>query len=142
MIKPFEKSGIRFRYPQNWTLETDDSDAGWAASLYSPATAFAILSWHQDEDDPSQLADTALAAMRETYPQLEADPVMDTIAHQPACGYDLQFFTLDLTNTCWIRCLQAPKGCLLILCQFTDQDLHSDGPVLRAILASIELEDS
>jgi hypothetical protein len=141
VIKPFEKNGIRFRYPDFWTSEIEDSDAGWTASLASPATAFIVLSLHLEEDDPSRLADTALAAMRESYLDLEADPVMETIAGQPAIGFDVNFFTLDLTNTCWIRSLQVPEGCLLILSQCTDGEIETNGAVLKAIQTSLEIEE-
>ena len=140
-MKSFEKSGIRWRYPQNWTLETEDSTAGWTAALYSPATAFMVVSLHTEEDDPAHLAESALLAMRETYPDLEAVAALETIAGQPALGYDLNFFMLDLTNTCWIRALHAGDGCVLILTQATDDDLETYGPVLHAVRASLEVED-
>jgi hypothetical protein len=142
MVKQFEREGVRFQYPDNWTVETEDTDDGWNVSLQSPETAFFLLSAYPDEDDPSHVADRTLAAMREDYPQLEAEAVMDTIGGQPAIGHDMEFFAFDLTNSCWTRCLQGPDGCLLVLCQCTDQELDSQGAVLRAVSASLQIDEA
>ena len=141
-MKVFDKSGIRFRYPADWTLETEPFENGWTVSLYSPATAFLVVTFDRERDDPAELADGGLEAMRDMYPDLEADAVLETIAGQPALGYDIDFFTLDLTNTCWIRALQAPEGCLLLLSQCTDTELATNGTILKAIRASLEVEEA
>jgi hypothetical protein len=142
MTKLFERDGVRFQYPDNWDLETEDTDGGWNVSVQSPATAFLLLSVHPDEDDPAALADTALAAMRDSYPQLEAEQAVETLAGQPAVGYDIDFFAFDLTNSCWTRSLQGPDGCLLLMCQCTDEELDSNGEVLKAVCRSLELDDA
>src|SRR5262245_45115268 len=141
MGQVFSRSGIRFEYPANWKLETEDSDDGWTASVFSPATAFLMLSYHPDEDDPAQLADTALNAMRESYPDLETEARVETIAGAPSIGHDVDFFALDLTNTCWIRSFAVDSGCCLLMAQCTDEELPGYGAVLRAIRASVAIED-
>src|SRR6516162_424723 len=119
MSREFARSGIRFEYPDNWTLETEDSGDGWTATVSSPDTAFMMLSFNPETDDPAELADLALSALKESYPDLEAESAVETLAGQPAIGYDVDFFTLDLTNTCWIRALAGPDGCVLLMCQCT-----------------------
>ena len=42
MVETFEDDGIRFRYPENWRLEREDTDTGWTVVVQSPETAFAI----------------------------------------------------------------------------------------------------
>src|SRR5262245_54278266 len=108
MVKQFEREGIRFQYPDNWQLESEETDGGWNVSVQSPATAFLVMSFHPDEDDPARLADKTLEAMRDDYPQLEADTAVETLAGQPAIGHDIDFFAFDLTNSCWTRCLRGP----------------------------------
>ena len=142
MSQVFTKSGIRFEYPSNWKLETEDSDDGWTASVYSSATAFLMVSFHPDEDDPAHLADGALSVMKESYPDLESEMVVESLAGMPAVGHDVEFFALDLTNTCWIRSFAINAGCVLVMCQCTDEELPGNGMILRAVRASIGLEDS
>ena len=43
----------------------------------------------------------------------EADDCVDSVAGQPAVGHDVRFFSLDLTNTCWIRSFYGGRGTVL-----------------------------
>jgi hypothetical protein len=137
MAREFARAGIRIQYPESWTVEQEDTEDGWSASIVSPETAFLMLSHYSDDHDPAELADMALAAMRETYPDLESESVIETLAGVPVVGHNVDFFALDLTNTCWIRALPAPEGCLLLMSQCTDQELETNGETLQAIGASL-----
>ena len=141
MVAQFDESGIRFKYPENWQLEREESDSGWTVSVQSPDTAFLLLCLRQDMPQTNDVAETALAALRDDYPDLEADECVDTLAGQPAIGHDIQFFSLDLTNTCWIRSFYSAQGTVLLMCQFNDLEVEKNEPVLRAMCASLELED-
>jgi len=79
--------------------------------------------------------------MKEVYPDLEADECVDSIAGQPAVGHDMRFFSLDLTNTCWTRSFYCSRGTVLVLCQMNDLEQDAHEPVLKAICASLELEE-
>src|ERR671924_548289 len=110
MVETFEDEGVRFRYPENWRLEREDNDTGWTVVLQSPDTAFAMISLNHESPSVESVAEAALATMREDYPDLEADRCVDSLAGRPAIGYDIRFFSLDLTNTCWIRSIDCSHG--------------------------------
>lgn len=137
----FECDGIRFQYPENWKLEREESETGWTVSLQSPATAFLVLSLDAEMPDLDNVADTALEAMREVYPELEAEECVDSVGGQPAVGHDIRFFSLDLTNTCWTRSFYSPGGTVLLMCQVNDLESEMNEKVLRAICASLQVED-
>jgi hypothetical protein len=141
MSKEFARSGFRIRYPDDWKLESEETADGWCTTLFSPDTAFLMLSYHGNEDDPTAVSDMALESLRESYPDLEAETVVETVAERPVVGYDVNFFTLDLTNTCWIRALEGSEGCLLMMGQCTDDELEEHGAAIRAIFASLTVED-
>lgn len=141
MVALFEETGIRVRYPENWRLERADHENGWTVTLQSPDSAFLMLSVNEEMPSIDQVAETALSALREDYPELEADDCIDSLAGQPAVGHDIRFFSLDLTNTCWTRCFYSSQGTVLVLCQVNDLDLDQYEPILRAICASLEIED-
>jgi hypothetical protein len=48
---------------------------------------------------------------------------------------------MDLTNTCWTRSFYSARGTVLVLCQINDLELDTNEPILRAMCASLELED-
>src|SRR5581483_6066528 len=133
MAAEFADGGIRFRYPENWRLEREDNDTGWTVSVQSPDTAFLLLSFRDDMPSPEQMSETALAALREDYPDLESEECVESVAGQPAVGHDIRFFSLDLTNTCWTRSFYSPYGTLLLLCQTNDLELDVNEPILRAM---------
>jgi hypothetical protein len=141
MIAEFEQAGVRFKYPENWQLEREETDTGWTVTVQSPETAFLMLSFREDMPTTDSMVETALAALREEYAELEADDCVDSVAGQPAVGHDIRFFSLDLTNTCWTRSFYGAQGTLLLLCQLSDLELDKNEPVLRAICASLEVED-
>jgi hypothetical protein len=141
MSREFVRSGFHLDYPDDWKADAEETDDGWSATFFSPDTAFLMLSFHRGEDDPSAVADMALEAMRESYPDLEAELAVETLGGRPAVGHDLDFFTLDLTNTCLIRALAVPEGCLLMMSQCTDDELPTNGPLLRAICHSLTIDE-
>lgn len=137
----YERAGIRFRYPETWTATTDEAEEGWTVSVQSPETAFLLVSLRPDADSATDLAEMALEALRGDYQEIDIEGAADTLAGQPAVGHNIEFMTLDTPVTCWTRCLEGPGGVVLVMCQTSEYDRDRNEPVLRAICASIELED-
>ena len=141
MAATFEEEGIRFQYPENWRLEREDTEEGWTVSLQSPGTAFLMLTLRTDAPTCDSMTEAALNALKEEYPELEAEEGVGSLAGQPAVGHDIQFFSLDLTNTCWTRVFYTSRGTVLVLCQTSDLDPGANEQVLRAICKSMEMDD-
>ncbi len=141
-MNTFARDGISFRYPSNWRAEAEDvEDGGWAVTLSSPDTAFALISVRPDARDPADLADQTLEALRSEYKELDAENCLETIAGQPAIGHDIDFLTLDAAITCRTRSLATPVGPLLVMTQVSEYDSSANDPVLRAIVASLQVEE-
>ena len=141
MAAEFDEDGVRFRYPENWRLEREDSEEGWTVTVQSPGTAFLMMCLRQDLPTPDSMIESVMSAMKEDYPELEAEDRVESVAGQPAVGQDIRFFSLDLTNTCWTRSFYTARGTVLILCQTNHLELDEAGPVMRAICASLEVAD-
>ena len=142
MIHTFERDGIRFEYPGNWTIEAgEDAAGGWAVSLQSPETAFLLVSLRPDADNPAELADQTLEALKTEYKDLDAENAIETLAGRPAIGHDIDFLTVDTPITCRTRCLQTPSGPLLVMAQTSEYDRERNDPVLRAICASLAVDE-
>jgi hypothetical protein len=140
-MKHFNEDGVSFRYPENWTLEREGAEHGWTVSLQSPDTAFAIISCDEEMPEPEEVAAVALELLQADFPDLDAEPCIDTLAGQMAVGHNIQFFSLDLTNTCWTRSFYSDAGTILVMCQTTDLDLEKYEPALRAICASLAVDE-
>ena len=138
MAAVYDKLGIRFLYPENWTLDEQEALAGnRSVSVYSPGGAFWSIALHASTTDPGQLASTALETLKSEYRDSESEEVSERICGQSLRGYDLNFFYLDLTNTAVIRGFRTATASCLVLCQAEDREFEQVAPVFRAITTSL-----
>ena len=137
-MNTFERDGISFRYPASWRAEVEPSgDGGWTVTVQSPETAFAMVSLQPEANDPADLSDQTLAAIRAEYKEFDVEHATETVAGRAAIGFDADFLTVDTATNCRVRCLDTFAGPLLVMCQVSEYDRDRHDPVLRAIVASI-----
>lgn len=142
MVQTFSRSGISFRYPTSWDLDTEEAgDGGWTITLQSQQTAFLLVSLRPDANDAAQVADEALEALRTEYKELDAENAVETFAGQVAIGHNIDFLTVDTPIVCWTRCFETPEGPVLVMCQTSEFDRDENEPVLRAICASFQIQE-
>src|SRR5262249_50507466 len=128
--------------PGELVLERQAEEDGWTVTLQSPGTAFLVVRLDRSLLlTPEQVAAAALATLRADYPDLEAEPAMEMLAGELAVGHDVNFFSLDLSNTCWTRSFYGAAGTVLVMCQVSDLEQEQYEPVLRAVCASLQAEE-
>lgn len=137
----FEEDGLRFQYPDGWTLTREEADSGWTVSVQSPETAFFLVAFDKSMPEAGQVAETVLEALRADYPELEAEHAVESVAQQPALGHNITFFSLDLTNTCCTRSFYSDAGTVLLMWQANDLELDAVEPIFKAMCASVRLDD-
>ena len=134
----FEKLGISFQYPDNWTLDEEDALAGRkSVTVYSPGGAFWSVTVHPPSADPARLATAAVDAMRQEYAEIETEEIREAWAGREMIGYDLNFYCLDLTNTAQVRCLRTERTTYTIFCQAEDREYQQVQTVFQAITTSL-----
>jgi hypothetical protein len=141
MTQHYQADGISLDYPDDWKLDREESGDGWTVQLQSAGTAFLTLTCDKSGATAEEIAAAALDALKAEYPTLEVQAKVGNLAGQMAVGHDIQFFSLDLTNTCWTRSIYGAEGVLLLLCQCNDLELEQYEPVLRAICDSLTVEE-
>jgi hypothetical protein len=139
MIHQFDEEGFRFRYPEHWKLEREESDTRWTVTVQSPDTAFMMLTVDAEMPEVRDVIATTLDALKEDYPDLEAEECEEDLAGQPSFGHEIRFFSFDFLNTCWTRSFYSSRGTVLLLCQ--TNDLENNESILRAICASLEVDE-
>jgi len=141
----FDKMGVFFQYPENWTLDEEDAAHGQhSVTVYSPSGgAFWTLSVYAPTEDPRQLAAAALMAMKEVYDNLDAEAVQETRGQRELVGYDINFYCLDLTNSAAVRCLRTNQATYTIFYEAEDREFEHVQIVFEAMLVSFlsNLED-
>ena len=138
MPTKYRQPGLRFEYPENWTLEEDRPGAGRASvTVYSPGGAFWTVALHPRETSPLKLAESVVQAMREEYTDLDVEEVREVTAGHELIGYDLAFFCLDLTNTAKIRTLRTRYGTYAFFYQGEDREFEAVEKVFQAMTTSL-----
>lgn len=137
----FDRLDLKFEYPENWKVDEESLDpqdsSGGQVIISSPETAFWQLSKHPADAELEQLFDEALSTLRSLYEEMETEPAQTEIEGRTLQGYDVNFYCLDFTNTCWLRGFQTPSATYLLLCQAEDGEFQKTGPVFLAMLASV-----
>ncbi len=133
----YNKSGIRFQYPDNWRMDDAASSTDCqTVSVYSPGGAFWTVSRHSRLADTKELAHAAVEAIRGEYAEIEVEDASENLADHELLGYDLSFYYVDLTNTASIRSLRADKSTFTIFYQAEDHEMAEIQAVMRAMTVS------
>ncbi len=139
----FDKAGIHFQYPENWTLDESDALGGQrSVALFTPGGGFWSVIIHPPGEHIERLLDTVVKTMRKEYKELDVEPVIDKIGDFDLEGYDLNFYCLDLTNSAIIRVAQSPDATLLIMYQAEDREFDKMQQVFQAITISLLRESN
>jgi hypothetical protein len=138
MIAHYEKTGIHFAYPENWSVVDEQLDQ-WphGVSVQSPNGAYWDLRVFPARMGLSQVSEQALGAMRGEYADLESEPVIEELFDVEAVGYNLDFFCMDLLVTSQIRSFHVGDRTYLLICQAENRDFDALRRVFDAITKSL-----
>jgi hypothetical protein len=136
MTAVYDKHGVQFQYPENWTLWEEDREP-YEISVESPSGSFWALHVYLAPDDPHRLAVDVLRAMRLEYDNVEADAVQEDLCGLPAEGFDMSFFYLDLVIFCRARSFACGNKTFVLITQGEDRDHEKLAPVFDAITESL-----
>jgi hypothetical protein len=135
----YEDQGVRFEYPAHWVVEVTEGGPETTVDVQHPdGLAFALVRVDEERPDPAGLADQALEAMRQEYPELEAAPVLEPLREHVATGYDVDFFSLDVSNGARIRSFRTPSRTILIFGQWSDIGDDDLSEQVRIVFRTIE----
>jgi len=138
MPAEYNKLGIHFQYPENWTLDENDALAGRASvTVYSPGGVFWSVTVHPRRADPGQLARAVVNAMQQEYKDVEVAETTETIAGREMIGFDLDFFYLDLIAAARVRCLQTDQATYTVFFQAEDREYDRLQAVFQAMTTSL-----
>ncbi len=132
----YDRDGIRFCYPENWTI-IDESFDQWprTVSAQSPHTGIWMAHWYSNQESPTELAGNVLQALRQEYDEVEAEVVSERIEDHDVIGYDVSFYCLDLIAETSIRSLRMGPHTLVLVCQAEDAEFDA----LRSVFSAITL---
>jgi hypothetical protein len=138
--KVYEDDEVRFEYPFDWALQVTEDDSVKTVSLDNPSgIAFLLVQTDPSCPDPEDVAEAALEGLREEYPELDAVPAEEVLKDHCAEGYDVDFVSLDLSNSASIRSFRTPRRTVLVFGQWSEL-VEDDIPgLIKSVLRSIEM---
>jgi hypothetical protein len=134
----YENFGVRFLYPENWSI-TDEDDEGWPRSVtvQSQQTGFWSLHVYPPDQEVRPVVKELIEAMQGEFDDIEVLPAKETFAETETKGVDLAFFYLDLLVEAKIRSLKTPSATLIWLYQAESREFETTEPVFQAIATSM-----
>ena len=142
MTASFNDRGVRFEYPSDWEIEVSEDEAVTTVSLQSPGRpAFVLVTLDTSMPNPEVVVDEVLDTMREEYPDLDDSPTREKIQGHEAIGHDLDFFSLDMTSACVIRCFRTNLRTVLLFGQWSDYEDEPARAALNGLQRSLEETD-
>ncbi|MDA7978684.1 MAG: hypothetical protein MPJ50_07935 [Pirellulales bacterium] len=139
MSAVYNKAGLSFVYPSNWTIDESEGGEGQrgAVTAQSGEGAFWTVIRESSATEPEFAAQTALEALKDEYDELDAEPAMDTLEGYELCGFDTNFICLDLTSTALIRATRTRDATLVFFCQADDREFADVANVFAAMTMSV-----
>jgi hypothetical protein len=140
MREVYDRHGITFHYPADWEVSEQEQGDECLITVSGPGTSFWSVGLFRDRPSPDLVLETALAAFKDEYPDLDSYEADDELLSQPTLGYDIEFFCLELVNTARIRSFLAQDFTVLVLCQADDTELETSNRLFEEMSRSLDCE--
>lgn len=138
MVATYDRHGIRFAYPENWTLSEDYQGAdSHCVTLQSPHSGFWMLQALETTKSADLLAAEALRSVKQEYGDVEVVRVEEQIDGLQSVGYDMTFYCLDFIVSAKIRSFLRAQRKYVLLWQAEDAEFEHLQAIFSAITASL-----
>lgn len=142
MPAQFDSFGVRFLYPDNWTIaDRPDEEGDTGATLDLPSGGFLSLEVTQ-ADAVEELVDGIVGTIAADYEDLEREDIVLDVLPQSTPATDLRFYYLDFLIVSRLVILPMPgepaeEKVLVVQMQAESRDFDQNEPVFSAILKQI-----
>ncbi len=138
MPATFESFGIKFLYPDNWTLSQraeDEADEG--ATLELPGGGFFSIELEDEGLSDQEVFDRVAEAIKEEYHEYEMEPVSLPGADEDEVSVDIRFYYLDLLIVSRVVLLRSESGTLIVQAQAESRDFDANEQVFAAVFQQL-----
>ncbi|QDV65516.1 hypothetical protein [Crateriforma conspicua] len=141
MPAEFNDHGLRFMYPDNWTVAQDDgSNDAQGVTLELPNGGFLAVEWTDPALTDAQVLAQVGQAMAAEYEELESESVDSADPAAPPT-MEFRFYYLDLLIQSRVVLLSSRQRRMLVQIQAEDRDFIANEQVFQAILVQLQNQD-
>lgn len=138
MPATYDRSGIKFLYPDNWVLsDQSDTELPRAVSLEEPGGALWSAHFYPADHDSDLLVKDTIGALEETYPDLEITPTTKSFEQHDGTAVDAIFFCLDFLVRIKLQTIRTAQFQILLWYQAEDREFEKHEAVFDAISTSM-----
>jgi hypothetical protein len=147
MPAKFDRSGIRFIYPENWTLQEEYGAGNFHdVSVESPEGGFWSVSVFDVDQTLNNMLDSIANTLREQYQDFERAGFEGEFGGYHCIGFDADFYCLDFLVTARARAFECQGRKIAVYCQaesrqFDKQQAVFDAMTVSLLRSSFPLED-
>jgi len=134
----FEQGFFQMCYPSSWKKEFQEGENSWQVSLQGPGTAMILVAADLDAS-VDEMLEATLHALKEDYPEMEVEGFSGDLCGISGRGFEIRFFSLDLSNVCRLLAVPSEEGTILGLFQCDDYSISEVEPVFEAIRQSMQI---
>ncbi|MEM7454493.1 MAG: hypothetical protein AAF456_09085 [Planctomycetota bacterium] len=134
MTTTYENYGLKFMYPENWSLSEPSADElPRQVTLETPDGGIWSLSIFPATSDSDDLLKDAVAALEETYDEVEVSAADSDFEPFKSRGVDAFFYCLDFVVSARIRVFSLEEQKLVVLYQAESREFDKQIDVFRAM---------
>ena len=135
MPATFESFGLRFLYPDNWTIAERAEDEGSdGVTLELPSGGFFSIEPIREGQLEEELIEEIADSIAEDYGEVEREEVPSEDGWRTV---DFQFYYLDLLVVCRVKIVPIGSVTYVIQMQAESRDFEENAMVFAAILKQI-----
>jgi hypothetical protein len=138
MPATFESFGIKFLYPDNWTVaDRDQSDGNEGVTLELPSGGFFTIERESVGQLIEELIEEIAESIEQDYGEVEREDVRLDDAPSDERAVDFRFYYLDLLITSRLVIVATDEATLVVQMQAESRDFDANEMVFAAILKQI-----
>ncbi|HET6424504.1 MAG TPA: hypothetical protein VFG20_12525 [Planctomycetaceae bacterium] len=118
----YQKHGIRFEYPTEWTLTDEEQGETVNVHVQTPGLAFWTLTLLPSTTSVAEVVDATVEAFEQEYEQVDRYDRGVEFDGIRTAGCDLDFVCLDLVNSACVRAIALAETTALVLFQGEDRE--------------------
>jgi len=134
----FDAHGVRFNYPDDWTITHDHEGPSLNINLQTPGTAFWSLTLLADRPPVEAVLEAAIAAYEDEYQNVDVYRHETSMAELPIAACDLDFVYLDLVSSASLRSILTEAFTALVVFQGEGREFEALQPKFDAVMSSLQ----
>lgn len=136
MPATFDDFGIRFLYPDNWQIQSRESDEeSDNVTLEMPSGGFFSVTKYRSPQPIDSVLEPIAVAMKNEYPEVEIEE-LDSLDDE-ADSIEFRFYYLDLLIVARVTAMVLAEQTIVVQVQAESRDFDAGEPVYNAMLKSI-----